>query len=378
MRSSQVTQITPFFLDLTEAEIAAIQAEMGNVLRSGQLILGKHTEAFEAEFARYAGTRHAVSLNTADSALEVLCVLKGANGRKVAVPSNTHFGSVEAIVRAGGQPVFMDMTEKYFAPDLRILKETNARHGVGGVMWVHIGGLIAPDFMEVAEYCRSAGLFLIEDCTHAHGSRMHGLSAGAFGDGGAFSFFPTKVMTTMEGGMIVTNSAEDAALAKSLRNQGRRHAANCGLHHDHGSSWRISEIAAFMGLVQLTKLDRMVATRQAAADLVTSRLRQAGIGWCETDHMDTASQYKLIVRLPAGIAADAAKQALSAEGVICGAGVYETPCHRQPVFAGIPFRDEDLAVTDARCPRHVCPPITSGTSIAHANRIAEALVKVLS
>ena len=96
--------IKPFFLDLDDGEIASIEKEMGNILRSGQLILGKHTEAFEAEFAKYVGLKHGVTFNTATSALEVLCVLKGAKGKKVGVPSNTNFASVEAILRAAAHP----------------------------------------------------------------------------------------------------------------------------------------------------------------------------------------------------------------------------------------------------------------------------------
>ena len=130
--------------------------------------------------------------------------MKGVRGRKVAVPSNTNFASVMAILKAGGQPVYMDMTKEYFAPSLDILEATFRDHKIEGVMWVHIGGIIAPDFLEVAEFCKRHDLFLIEDAAHAHGSRIGGISAGNIGDGGAFSFFPTKVMTTMEGGMITT------------------------------------------------------------------------------------------------------------------------------------------------------------------------------
>ncbi len=240
-------QLKPFFLDLSEDEITTIQAEMGEILRSGQLILGKHTEAFEAEFAKYVGCKYAVALNTATSALEILCVLKGVKGKKVAVPSNTNFASVAAIIRAGGIPIFMEMTPDYFAPNLEILKYTVERYQVDGVMWVHIGGIIVPDFIDVVEYCRSHEIFLIEDAAHAHGSWFKGKSAGTFADGGAFSFFPTKVMTTIEGGIITTNSEFDAQLARSYRNQGKRHSAYGGLHYDLGSSWRISEIGAFMG-----------------------------------------------------------------------------------------------------------------------------------
>src|SRR5262245_1058026 len=108
--------IKPFYLDLDENEIRAIQSEMGEILRRGELILGTHTAAFESEFAKYTGSRYAVAFNTATSALEVLMTLKGARGKRVAVPSNTNFASVVAIIRAGGQPVYMDMTSEYFAP----------------------------------------------------------------------------------------------------------------------------------------------------------------------------------------------------------------------------------------------------------------------
>lgn len=369
--------IKPFYLDLTDAEIADIQRALGDILKSGQLILAKHTEQFEKAFAAYVGCQHAVSMNTATSVLEVLCTLKGAHGKRVAVASNTNFASVAAIIRAGGQPVFMDMTPDYFVPSLDILKEVVRRHDVHGVMWVHIGGIIAPDFLEVVEYCRKNELFLIEDAAHAHGSKMGGISAGNFADGGAFSFFPTKVMTTMEGGMLTTNSKEDADLAKSFRNQGKRHAAYGGLHHDLGSSWRISEIGAYMGLVQLAKLDRMVAVRDAAVQTVRATLDELRVPYCDTSHMDQASNYKFIVRLPERVSMETVKKQLETRGVICGGGVYEVPCHLQPVFAGIPYEKAELAQTEKWCPRHVCPPITSGTTPEGAATIATALREVL-
>jgi perosamine synthetase len=372
-----VTSLTPFFLDLDEREIEAIQVEMGNILRRGELILGRHTAAFEAEFAKYAGCKHAITLNTATSALEVLLVLKGARGKNVAVPSNTNFASVAAIIRAGAIPVYIDMIAESFAPNLDILRHTFERHDIFGVLWVHIGGIIAADIETVAEFCRSKGAFLIEDAAHAHGSWFAGRSAGTFGDGGVFSFFPTKVMTTMEGGMVITNSEEDANLVKSFRNQGKRHAAYGGLHYDPGNSWRMPEIAAYMGLVQLAKLDRMVVARQKAVDIIAARLRELGIDYCDTSHMDQASQYKFIVRVPNGHNAGEIKNSLRERGIICGGGVYEVPCHLQPVFADIPYENTELVVTEAWCPRHICPPITSATSLSDAERIAAALTKVL-
>jgi dTDP-4-amino-4,6-dideoxygalactose transaminase len=369
--------VKPFYLDLSEGEINNIQDVMGQILRSGNLILGKYTEQFESEFATYIGCRHAVAVNTGTSALEILLWLKGARGKKVAVASNTNFASVAAILHAGGTPVYMDMTEDYFVPDLDILKYTVEKYDAQGVMWVHIGGIIAPDFQEVVEYCARKKLFLIEDAAHAHGSQLGDIKAGNFADGGAFSFFPTKVMTTMEGGMVTTNDKEKADLVKSFRNQGKRHAAYGGLHYDLGNSWRISEIAAYIGLVQLSKLDQMIAVRSRAAKGIAQHLDTLGVRYCDTSHMSEASQYKFIIRLKEGQSADAVKKALTERGVICGGGVYEVPCHLQPVFENISYVKEELRVTEEYCPRHICPPITSGTSESDIEQINAALTEVL-
>ena len=366
--------LKPFFLDLTKREIESLQEEFGNILRSGQLILGKHTEQFENSFANYVGCGYAISLNTATSALEVLCMLKDVRGKKVAVPSNTNFASVMAILKAGGQPIFMEMTKEYFAPNIDILRETVKKYKVEGVMWVHIGGIITPDFIEVAEFCNYNDLFLIEDAAHAHGSWIGGISAGNIGHGGAFSFFPTKVMTTMEGGMITTNSKEEADLVKSYRNQGKRHAAFGGLHYDQGNSWRLSEIAAYLGIIQLKKLDDMVGRRQCAVTIISNALNHHGINFCKTSHMDKCSQYKFIIPISLGKDINLIKKNLMAKGIFCGGGVYEVPCHLQPVFENVSHNPADLKITEAYCPRHICPPITSGTTIEDAERIALELV----
>lgn len=369
--------IKPFFLDLTGEEIEEVQREFGEILRRGELILGRHTDAFEKEFAAYVGTKFAASVSTGTSALEILLALKGAAGKCIAVPSNTNFASVAAIIRAGGTPVYMDMTPDYFVPDFNMFREVAERHGIGGAMWVHIGGIIPPDFVRVVEYCAKRGIFLIEDAAHAHGSGLGGVKAGNFADGAAFSFFPTKVMTTMEGGMITTNNESDWKLVKSFRNQGKRDGNYGGLHYDMGSSLRISEIAAYIGRVQLRKLDRMVAVRAIAARQIADCLKPLGVGWCDTSHMDQASQYKFIIRLPDGLERGAVKSALSQRGVICGGGVYDVPCHLQPVFSNVEADRPKLRNTEIWCPRHICPPITSGTTEEDIVALSAALREVL-
>jgi dTDP-4-amino-4,6-dideoxygalactose transaminase len=139
----------------------------------------------------------------------------------------------------------------------------------------------------------------------------------------------------------------------------------------------MSEIAAYIGLVQLAKLDSMTSKRQAAADIIAVQLRALGIDYCDTSHMDKASQYKFIIHLPKSFELGRVKKFLLDKGIICGGGVYEVPCHLQPVFAHVPFDKSELSATEKWCPRHFCPPITSGTTEEEAYRIASALEEAL-
>ena len=174
--------IRPFFLDVDAEDREFLHNSLDTILSSGTLILGKYTEQFEEAFAAYVGTRHAVSLNSATSALEVQLRLENISGRQVAVPTNTNFATVAAIIHAGGIPVFLDMSSATFMPTLDMLVECRRRiPDLAGYVCVHIGGVIAPDIVEVAEFCKQYGLFLIEDCAHAHGSVLKGRHAGTFG-----------------------------------------------------------------------------------------------------------------------------------------------------------------------------------------------------
>jgi len=153
--------IKPFYFDLTENEITEIQNKLGEILTSGTLILGPYTKQFESEFADYIGCRHAVTVNSGTSALEILLRFNGANGKKIAVPTNTNFASVASIIEVGGTPIYMDMTKEYFTPNLQILKDTVDHYDISGVLWVHIGGIIAPDFYEVIDYCKQKELHTV-------------------------------------------------------------------------------------------------------------------------------------------------------------------------------------------------------------------------
>lgn len=375
--------IKPFYFDMDEADIAAFLEGAEKVLRSGNLILGDNTTRFEQGFAEFVGSPHAIAVSSGTAALEILLRVQGVEGKTVLVPTNTNFATPAAVLRAGGQVRYLDMDETTFAPTLEMVQAAVDRPAgdgepeISGLIWVHIGGVVSPEFPAVVEYCRGRGLFVLEDAAHAHGSQLGGVKVGALADGAAFSFFPTKVMTTGEGGMITTADAEVDMLARSFRNQGKRGVAFGGLHHDLGNSNRITEFGAVQGLIHLRKLPDMIGRRQAAYDVITGELDAAGIRYVSTAHMDAASQYKLIVLLPEGCNPAAVKQALADDGVILGGTVYELPCHRQPVFEGI-CAGERYPMAERWCPNHICPPLTSGMNEDDALTVGRALVKHLA
>ncbi|EAZ88583.1 DegT/DnrJ/EryC1/StrS family aminotransferase [Crocosphaera chwakensis] len=372
--------IKPFYFDITEEEIDFFAEASKTILKSGRLILGENTTEFEKAFAEYVGTKHAIAVNTGSSGLEIILRLKKAKETTVLVPTNTNFATVAAVLRVGGKVQYLDMDENTFAPSLQMVKnavEKGSTPGISGVLWVHIGGVISPDFPEVVEYCHKNGLFVLEDTAHAHGSQINGVKAGNLGDGAAFSFFPTKIMTTFEGGMITLNKDEEDYIARSLRNQGKRGMDFGGLHTDFGNSTRISEVHAVLGRIQLAKLPQMIARRQRCYELITAPLREAGIRFVSTDHMDSASQYKLMILLPEGKTAKEVKAALAEEDIFLGGTVYEIPCHLQPVFEEV-CKGESFPNAEYWCPRHICPPLTSGMTDEEAKIVGDALVRHLS
>lgn len=369
--------IKPFYFDMTESEIREFQRESAKILRSGNLMLGDYTARLEREFAKFIGAKHAIAVNSGSSALEFLLRIKKVEAKTVLVPTNTNFATVASIIRAGGIVEYLDMDRKTFAPSLAMVKaELERDPNIAGVAWVHIGGIISSEFPDVVEYCRTKGAFVIEDAAHAHGSQLGGVKSGRLADGAAFSFFPTKVMTTCEGGMITTESDEEDYLARSYRNQGKRGVSFGGLHHDFGNSSRMTELHALLGLIQLRKLPAMLDRRTAAARAIMRQLGRAGIEYCSTDHMDMTSHYKLIVLLPEDQTLESVKKALASEGVILGGGVYELPCHRQPVFEGI-CSGKSYPTAERWCPHHICPPLTSGMREDEATYVGEMLAKHL-
>ena len=347
-----------------------------DALRTGALTLGKNGHAFEVEFARIVGARHAVAVQSGTSALEIILRSLGVEGHEVVVPTNTFFATPAAVIHAGGRPRFADVERATMALSVETVAAAVTPATVGVVL-VHIGGLVSPETPKIAAWCRERGLFLVEDAAHAHGSSLDGRMAGTFGRAAAFSFYPTKVITAGEGGMIVTDDAGIHEQALQYRDQGKEGFLT-NFHIRMGYNWRLSELHAAVGLSQLGRLENFVAERRRVAEAYTQRLAGVdGIHPLALPDRSHSNFYKYIALLERGVDRLALKRALKERFSVSLSGeVYEIPCHRQPVFKS--WARGVFPIAEDVCARHVCLPIYPGMTEAEIDQVVFGLHETLS
>ncbi|HBG47434.1 MAG TPA: aminotransferase DegT [Deltaproteobacteria bacterium] len=362
-----------------EEDIRYIKGEIEKVLRSNYLTMSGRVREFESRFAAYCGTGYAIGTNTGTSSIEIILRAIGVEDSTVIVPSNTYMATPLAVIKAGGRVIFADCRRENLQIDPQDI-EMKIRPDTKGVIVVHIGGIITPLFGRIKEICRKKGLFLIEDAAHAHGASIDGKKAGSLGQAGSFSFYPTKVMTTAEGGMITTDDEEILKKARILREHGKGDPAY-NIHVEIGDNWRFSELHAVLGIQQMMKADRILNERREIARLYTALLRDMeGVRLLEVPSNIEPSYYKYIAFLEGGIDRGELKEMMRSEYDIFMPGeVYSDACHSQPVFKKYPgkaMNTEDVFPnTDFVCARHICLPLYPGLSANEVEYVAVSLRK---
>jgi len=334
------------------------------VLRSGEFVKGKRTAAFESEFANAHGARYAVATNSGATALTAaLLAHEIGPGDEVIVPSFSFFATAACVMGVGATPVFADIDPESYCLSLAAA-ERAVTPRTKAVMPVHLFGQPA-DLPGFDALCRRRGLVLLEDAAQAHGARIGAASVGSFGTA-AFSFFATKNMTTLEGGMVLTNDAGIARRLRMLRNHGRDGGPD---HELTGNNYRLSEMAAAIGLVQLGRLAGFNERRRANARYLSERLTDVALPRETAGTTHVFHQYT--VRLPAS-ERDRFVAALDARGI--GARVYyRNPIHRQPaVLARFGTTNADLAETERASREVVSLPVHPGLDHAALDAIVAA------
>jgi perosamine synthetase len=296
------------------------------VIDSQQWSHGPMTQRFEAAWEAWNGAPSVAMSGWAGGALAALEFAR-VRGEPVLCPSNTFMATPLAILQAGGEPVFVDCNRDDLCMSFASFEEKAERHRPRACVLVHIGGHIAFEVERIAAYCRDHGIFLIEDCAHAHGASWNGRRPGTYGDAGVYSFYATKTVSTGEGGMLVSHDPQLIDFARAFRDYGKPDYAVEGLN------FRMSEFTAALGVVQTERLEEIVAWKNEIARTV----------------LDSAHPGRL--QLPTGMVSGLYKYVVFDPVERSTGKVYDSPCHR------ILNTGDDLPNSDWVADHHWCVPL---------------------
>jgi perosamine synthetase len=365
-------------IPLARPEIGAREEELVlEVLRSGRLSLGPMGERFERDFAAWLEVEDAVAVSSGTTGLHLgVRALGWGVGDEVLTSPFSFVASANCLLYEGARPVFCDVDPVTLNLDPGAAEAALGERSAG-ILPVHIFGFPAATG-ELESIARARGLGLLEDACQALGAvDSEGRRVGARGNLATFAFYANKQMTTGEGGMIVPPSAPVAARLRSERNQGR--AADMGWldHGGLGFNYRLSDLAAALGVAQLEKLDQMLARRDAVADLYKQGL--AAVDGVEPPiaarGAERRSWFVYPVRLSEGADRDATIERLGERGVAAKAYL---PCiHLCPQFRELGWREGQFPVAEAASARSLALPFFPAMTESQVGRVCEALAESL-
>ncbi|XES76757.1 MAG: DegT/DnrJ/EryC1/StrS family aminotransferase [Candidatus Bathyarchaeia archaeon] len=358
-----------------EEEIQAVVKVMRSGYLTSSLGAGPEVTKFEKSFAKMADAKHAVAVNTGTAALHAAISAAGIKaGDEVILPSFTFVATAEAVVLAGGKPVFADIDPETYnvAPnevEKRITKQTKA------IVPVDLYGLSA-DMSSIREVADKYGLAVVEDAAQAHGLAYRGKAAGAFADAACWSLYASKNITTGEGGVVTTNDDEIAERLRMIRTHGEKAKYASEML---GCNYRMSEIQAAIGSVQLEKLPNFVAKRTQNAQKLTQLLSQSNKLCLPAEPKNGKhSWYLYTARLYNGNEAERNQllDALHQNGIGAEA-YYLNPVHTMPYYLNN-FGSVKLEETEKAAKQVFSLPIHPSVTEEQAEFIGETVLKLLS
>ena len=355
-----------------------LQEELREILNA-QLSMGPRVAKFEQAFADFCGQPYGVAFPSCTSSMEAALLALGVGpGDEVLVPVETFIATGMVVSLVGARPVFTEVAADTFSMDFddawsRVTERTR------GAIVVHFGGFISPALPAFVERMHATGRFVIEDAAHAPGAELNGKRAGSFADAGCFSFYPTKIMTTGEGGMLVTAREDIAKTARSLQHRGRDMEVRDERYALPGRNNRFTEIGAAMGLSQLRCLpDFLDRRRQVAATYDELLLRSELFVPLLAENGSVPSYWRYVVLPTVNLDRAALRDRLAADKIVID-WAYDPPLHLQPVYQelletkpGMLPRSEELLS------RHICLPVHACMGEADAAYVVDRLLHHVS
>ncbi len=255
-------------MNITEEEKKEVMKVMESQLLSS--LAGKVVETFENEFAEYIGVKHAIAVNSGTAALHIsIASLDIGPGDEVIIPPFTFIATASSLLHNNAIPIFADIDNKSYTLDPDSLKKKISKK-TKAIIPVHLAGITA-DMGALLDIAEEKNLYIIEDACQSHGATYNGKKVGSIGDLGTFSFYPSKNMTTGEGGMVTTNSTKLARQCRLLRHHGEPYWY---AYNRLGWNYRMTEIQGAIGRIQLKKLDEYIRIRNENAQYLTDAVNE--------------------------------------------------------------------------------------------------------
>jgi perosamine synthetase len=365
-------------IPLSGPDITAVERQaVLDVLESPNLSFGPKLAEFERAMAKYVGVRHAVAVNSGTSALQLIVRSLGIGpGAEVITTPFSFIASANCIVVEGARPVFVDIDATTYNLDVARV-EAAITQRTKAILGVDVFGRCV-DWKGLREIANRHGLALIEDSCEAIGAESNGRRAGSFGDAGCFGFYPNKQMTTGEGGIIVTNREDLAATCRCLRNQGREEGQSWLEHTRIGFNYRLSDLNCALGLAQLSRLEDILAKREAVASLYRERLRVVkSVTVLPSVAEGRLSWFVFVVRLADRFTRahrDRVMRGLRDEGIGCSN--YFPPIHLQPAYAErFGFKRGDFPMTEHVSDRTLALPFFNALTASQVDQVTECLAR---
>lgn len=357
---------------ITDDELRVVRG----VLRSGQLSLGEETIKFEKELAKYVGAKYAVATSSGTTALHLAVIIsKIKEGDEVITTPFSFVASTNCFLYQKAKPVFVDINPETLNIDVnkieaKITKKTKA------ILGVDIFGYPA-EWEEILKLAKKYNLKIIEDAAEAFGAKYRGKKLGNLGHPTVFAFYPNKQMTTGEGGAVTTNSKQEYELIKGLLNQGRRPDMQWLNHPYLGYNYRMTEMSAALGRVQLKKLDKFLKSRQQVAEWYKKRLKNVeGISLMKPDDKNhQRSWFVYVVKLDKRFNRDQIIRKLIKAGTPSKA--YLPSIHLQPYMKKYGFKKGDFPVSEAVSASTLSLPFYTGMEEETVNQVCEIFKKTL-
>ena len=334
------------------------------VLNSGVLTQGSQVKEFENKFSKIVDSRESISVNSGTSALLLAILsLKIGHGDEVIVPSFTFAATANAVALAGAKPIFADVDKRTFNLDINSVKNKITPR-TKAIIVVHLFGLTA-DMHKFVELCKHRNLLLIEDAAQAHLATYENQAAGTFGDAACFSFYPSKNMTTGEGGIVIFKDSHPARLARLLRNQGMEARY---MNEVIGFNFRMSEISAAIGISQLNKLHKLTEMRRANAMFYQQKLSSSIVPFVPKGCYHVYHQFTLTFEN----SRDKVKEELETIG-IPSMIYYPTPVHKLPSYGS----EISQPIAEKVCRQVLSIPISPSLSKRNRSFIANSLNDII-